>query len=82
MSDNKTTKQTLITMPDDVMAVLKYKHLLGKYTARPEYQRKEYLEWFTDAEHEQVRLQRIRQMLAELEAGDTFMGNDHVATKH
>ena len=63
----------IIPMPKDVDNLLLKKHLFDAYTARPAYQRNDYLGWIERAKRPETRFKRIDQMLAELELGDTYM---------
>ncbi len=56
-------------MPDFVRAALDEEGLAAAYAARPPYQRNDYLGWISRARREK----RLRQMLDELAAGDTYM---------
>lgn len=47
--------------------------LLEAYRARPPYQRNDYLWWINSAKREETKRKRLRQMLAELTQGDTYM---------
>nr|WP_255647720.1 YdeI/OmpD-associated family protein [Ensifer sp. IC4062] len=60
-------------MPDDIAARLHDSGLQAAYTARPAYQRNDYLAWIARAKRDQTREKRIAQMLAELAAGDAYM---------
>lgn len=60
------------SMPDDVSDALKGA-LRKAYDARPPYQRNDYLRWIREAKPE-TRARRIAKMIAELKAGDVYMG--------
>ena len=60
-------------MPDFVRAALEAQGLMDRYTARPWYQRNDYLGWINRAKREETRVKRLNQMLEELEAGDVYM---------
>ncbi|MDO8964426.1 MAG: YdeI/OmpD-associated family protein [Coriobacteriia bacterium] len=61
-------------MPPDVESALAARGLIEAYDARPPYQRNDYLGWIGRAKRPETRQKRIDQMLAELEAGDVYMG--------
>lgn len=61
-------------MPDFVMAALESEGLAAAYASRPPYQRNDYLGWIARAKRDATRDKRLRQMLDELAAGDTYMG--------
>ena len=60
-------------MLDFVKAALENEGLAAAYAARPPYQRNDYLGWISRAKREATRDKRLRQMLDELAAGDTYM---------
>jgi len=60
-------------MPDFVLQALDRRRLMDAFRARPPYQRNDYLGWITRAKLEATRLQRLNQMLDELERGDVYM---------
>jgi len=60
-------------LPDTVRAALEESGLMGRYAARPWYQRNDYLGWIARAKRDDTRHRRIEQMLDELEAGDRYM---------
>ncbi len=61
-------------MPDFVADALTKANLWERYNVRPPYQQNDYLRWITQAKREETRQKRLAQMLAELEAGDAYMG--------
>ncbi len=69
-----TLKRAQNPMPDFVKAALESKGLAAVYAARPPYQRNDYLGWIARAKREATRDKRLRQMLDELAAGDTYLG--------
>lgn len=71
------TKRPKQAMPDDILALLEQRGLLGSYNERPPYQRNDYLGWIGRAVHPETRQKRISQMLEELDAGGVYMGMDH-----
>ena len=46
------------------------------YRDRPPYQRNDYLSWINRAVRDATKRKRLHQMLAELEAGDVYMGRE------
>ena len=60
-------------MPTFVADALARNKLLEAYRSRPPYQRNDYIGWITSAKREATREKRLRQMLDELERGDTYM---------
>lgn len=64
-------------MPEDVRDRLVEAGAIADYEQRPEYQQNDYLGWIERAKRPETREQRIRQMLAELRAGGTYMNMDH-----
>ena len=64
-------------MPEDVRDRLVEAGAMADYEQRPEYQQNDYLGWIERAKRPETREQRIRQMLAELRAGGTYMNMDH-----
>jgi uncharacterized protein YdeI (YjbR/CyaY-like superfamily) len=65
------------SMPRDIAASLRSAGLRAAYTARPAYQRNDYLWWIGDAKRESTRERRVQQMLSELKAGNAYMGMRH-----
>lgn len=64
-------------MPDEVLAELEERQLVGAYSNRPFYQRADYLAWISRAKRVEGRQRRITQMLDELDQGGAYMGMDH-----
>jgi uncharacterized protein YdeI (YjbR/CyaY-like superfamily) len=60
-------------MPDSVARALDADDLRTAYDARPPYQRNDYLGWINRARREDTKQKRLRQMLAELAAGEGYM---------
>ena len=61
-------------MPDFVREALDERGMREKYDARPPYQRNDYLLWINKVKREETKRKHLEQMLAELEAGDVYMG--------
>jgi uncharacterized protein YdeI (YjbR/CyaY-like superfamily) len=62
------------SMPREVAASLRSAGLRRAYSARPAYQRNDYLWWIGDAKRETTRTKRLKQMLSELKRGNAYMG--------
>ena len=60
-------------MPAFMAEALAWHGLLEAYRSRPPYQRNDYIGWIMGAKREATREKRLRQMLDELERGDTYM---------
>ena len=71
------TSRPIQPMPDDVQAELEAAGLIDDYTARPFYQRNDYLAWIARAKRVETRQSRIAQMLDELTKGGVYMKMDH-----
>jgi uncharacterized protein YdeI (YjbR/CyaY-like superfamily) len=61
-------------MPQDVAEALEARALRAAYDARPPYQRNDWLIWINAAKRAETRSKRIAEMLAELDAGEGYMG--------
>jgi uncharacterized protein YdeI (YjbR/CyaY-like superfamily) len=61
-------------MPAFVVSALKKQKLMEAYTARPPYQRNDYLSWINRAKLEPTKQKRLNQMLTELKKGEGYMG--------
>jgi len=68
-------------MPADVEQRLVGEGLMDAYTARPRYQRNDYLGWIGRAKQPATRHKRIQQMLDELRAGGVYMNMEHNPSK-
>jgi uncharacterized protein YdeI (YjbR/CyaY-like superfamily) len=60
-------------MPRFVAEALDAADLRAAYDARPPYQRNDYLGWINGAKRDETKEKRLRQMLAELQAGEGYM---------
>ena len=60
-------------MPDYIAEALAAEGLREAYDERPPYQRNDYIAWISRAKRDKTRQKRMRQMLDELAAGDTYM---------
>ncbi|MHA1560459.1 MAG: YdeI/OmpD-associated family protein [Alphaproteobacteria bacterium] len=60
-------------MPADVAEALEEGGLMEAYTARPDYQRNDYVGWISRAKRVETREKRLRQMLDELAKGEIYM---------
>ena len=67
-------KRPLNRMPPFVREALTNGGLMEVYEQRPPYQRNDYLGWISRARSPETQEKRLFQMLAELLAGDVYMG--------
>ena len=67
-------------MPDDVLVALQTSGVLDEYSARPAYQRNDYIGWITRAARQETRTKRIEQMISELKLGGVYMNMAHPAS--
>jgi len=79
MNDNSLSSLTrpVNAMPEYVKQVLEELGLMDAYSARPPYQRNDYLGWIIRAKLEKTRQKRLSQMLEELAGGDKYMNMDY-----
>ena len=68
-------------MPDDVEAALRASGVLDAYRERPAYQRNDYLGWIGQAQQDETRGKRVRQMVDELREGGVYMGMPHAPSR-
>lgn len=61
-------------MPDFVRRELQATGLQDAYSARPDYQRNDYLMWINAAKRDETKRKRLAKMIAELRAGREYMG--------
>ncbi len=61
-------------MPQFVEDALQREGLRAAYDARPPYQRNDWLIWIKSAKRPVTREKRLKSMLAELRAGQGYMG--------
>jgi uncharacterized protein YdeI (YjbR/CyaY-like superfamily) len=61
-------------MPADIATLLHERGLQAAYDARPPYQRNDWLGWIAQAKRPETRDKRLAAMLAELAAGQGYMG--------
>ena len=66
-------------IPDFVRTALEQSGLWEAYRARPPHQQNDYIGWITRAKRSDTKLRRLRQMLDELRAGDTYMNMPYPA---
>jgi len=67
--------------PDDVEAALRAGGVLDAYRERPAYQRNDYLGWIGQAQQDETRGKRVRQMVDELREGGVYMGMPHAPSR-
>lgn len=63
-------------MPEFMREALESRGLMDAYSARPPYQRNDYIGWITRAKRLETQEKRLNQMLEELEKGDVYMKMD------
>ena len=68
-------------MPRDVDAALRTGGVLDAYRERPAYQRNDYLGWIGQAQQDETRAKRVRQMVDELREGGVYMGMPHAPSR-
>ena len=68
-------------MPEDIGRLLKERGLMDAYVARPPYQRNDYLGWIGQAQQDETRAKRVRQMVDELREGGVYMGMTHAPSR-
>ena len=78
MSRMKRPKQP---MPPDVDQALRGAGVLDAYRERPAYQRNDYLGWIGQAQQDETRAKRVRQMVDELREGGVYMGMTHAPSR-
>jgi uncharacterized protein YdeI (YjbR/CyaY-like superfamily) len=64
-------------MPAYIKEALEELRLMDAYSARPPYQRNDYLGWIARTKLEKTRHKRLSQMLEELANGDKYMNMDY-----
>ena len=74
-------KRALNPMPDWVASALDEAGLRQAYDARPPYQRNDWLGWIARTKLPDTRDRRLASMLAELKAGQGYMGMDWTPRK-
>jgi uncharacterized protein YdeI (YjbR/CyaY-like superfamily) len=75
--DYSNLKRPRYVMPDDIKQALEKQNLMKDYQARPDYQQNDYISWITRAKRPETQLNRLQQMLDELEKGGVYMKMDH-----
>ena len=68
-------------MPADVDEALRREGVLDAYRERPAYQRNDYLSWIGQAQQDETRAKRVRQMVDELREGGVYMGMEHTPSR-
>ncbi len=79
MLENRTNrvsrlKRPIHPMPDFVKEALIERNLMDAYHRRPAYQQNDYISWITLAKRRETKEKRLAMMLAELAAGEGYMG--------
>lgn len=78
--DFSNLKRPRHSMPDFVKEALTRKGLLEAYKKRPAYQQNDYLGWIHDARLKKTKMERLYQMLDELDKGGIYMNMAHPAS--
>jgi uncharacterized protein YdeI (YjbR/CyaY-like superfamily) len=60
-------------MPEFIREALESRGVMEAYSARPPYQRNDYIGWITRAKRVETQEKRLNQMLEELEKGGVYM---------
>jgi uncharacterized protein YdeI (YjbR/CyaY-like superfamily) len=79
--DFSKLKRPKQAMPGFVKQALKKRELLEAYKKRPAYQQNDYLSWISDAKLQDVKLQRLEQMLDELDKGNVYMDMEYLVSE-
>ena len=79
--DSSRLKRAVYPMPEDIRQRMEAEKVLAAYRLRPAYQQNDYIGWISRAKRPETREKRIAQMIAELKAGDSYMGMDYHAKK-
>lgn len=66
-------KRKLHLVPQFVLTALRKAGLQRAYSARPPYQKNDYIGWINRAKQEETKQKRLKQMLAELKGGKLYM---------
>jgi uncharacterized protein YdeI (YjbR/CyaY-like superfamily) len=66
-------KRPRYAMPLFIRLALERDRLMNAYRARPAYQQNDYIGWIARAKRKETAEKRLKQMLAELKRGDTYM---------
>jgi hypothetical protein len=72
-SSMSSLRRPVHPMPGFVKQALEERGLMHAYSARPPYQRNDYIGWIARAATEETQLRRLHQMLDELETGSVYM---------
>ncbi len=77
VEDYSKLKRPKQAIPGFVKQALKKRELMKAYKKRPVYQQNDYISWINDAKLQDTKLERLHQMLDELEKGGIYMNTDH-----
>ena len=77
----KGLKRSRHPMPEFVKQALEDRDLMDEYQKRPAYQQNDYLGWINRAKLQDTKVNRLNQMLDELEVGGVYMKMKHPASK-
>lgn len=75
--DYSKLKRPKPSIPGFVKQSLKKRGLLEKYKKRPDYQQSGYLDWINEVQIREIKLQRLAQMLEELEQGGIYLNEEY-----
>ncbi len=67
-ADFPKIKRPLYEMPDFVKNALEENNLMDSYRKKPAYTQIDYLWWIKSANKEEIRKERLKQMMKELES--------------
>lgn len=67
-------------MPEFVENALNNYNLMSDYLRRPAYQQNDYIGWINRAKREETKMNRLKQMLDELQKGGVYMKMEHPAS--
>lgn len=73
-SEVESLGSAVVPVPRSVRGMLQAERVWDAWESRPSAQRDQYLEWIAAADQPSGNAERIDQMIAELRAGDRFMG--------
>jgi uncharacterized protein YdeI (YjbR/CyaY-like superfamily) len=79
--DFSKLKRPKQAMPGFVKQALKKRELLEAYKKRPAYQQNDYLSWISDGKLQDIKLERLEQMLNELDKGGIYMNMEYIESE-
>lgn len=75
--DFSKLKRPKHAVPGFVKQALKKRGLAEAYKKRPAYQQNDYIAWINEARLKETKMERLNQMLDELEKGGVYMNMAH-----